>query len=258
MATPEPIPAPVVPPTPAPAHEPPAPAPSPAPAPAGTRSAAEIENDLLKERLASRDKDKDLHSLKEKNRKLEDQNTAARAALKASGFITGDDVGDPKAILEKQEKDARSKERRENAVERAATRKLLGSSLGEEDADLIIGKLTRDSRVTFDEATGSVSGLDEVFTALKPTIDRLSVKGPTPPVPAPPVPPNPKSGATPLDGEFAEIKTWSDLMAKPISFQERFEQKHPNEFRSLETMFHAGANRGRPIAVSRPLQPVSR
>lgn len=259
MSTPEPTPtpAPVVPPAPSPA--PASPASAPAPTPAGTRSAAEIENDLLKERLASRDKDKDLHSLKEKNRKLEDQNTAARAALKASGFITGDDVGDPKAILEKQEKDARSKERRENAVERAAMRKLLGSGLGEEDADLIIGKLlARDSRVTFDEATGAVSGLDEVFTALKPTIDRLSVKGPTPPVPAPPSPPNPKSAATPLDGEFAEIKTWSDLMAKPISFQERFEQKHPNEFRSLEAMFHAGANRGRPIAVSRPLQPVSR
>jgi hypothetical protein len=255
MPTPEPTPAPapVVPPAPAPAPDPPAPAP--APPPAGTRSAAEIEVELLKAQLSSKEKDKDLHSLKEKNRKAEEQLAASRQALKAAGVIEGDE--DPKTIVEKQQKDARAKERAGVAIERAAMRKLFGSGLGEEDADLILAKVVRDSRVSFDDATGLVSGLDDVFTALKPTIERLSVKGPTPPVPAPPVPPNPRSSATPLDGEFASIKTWGDLMDKPISFQERFEEKHPNEFRSLEAMFHAGANRGRSISVSRPPQVVA-
>jgi hypothetical protein len=246
-------PVPVVSPTPPPAGDPP-PTPPPA-APAGTRSAAEIENDLLKERLASRDKDKDLHKLKEENKRKDEQLAASRQALKAAGVIEGDE--DPKTIVEKQQKDARAKERAGVAIERAAMRKLFGSGLGEEDADLILAKVIRDARVSFDEATGAVTGLDEVFTALKPTIERLSGKPIPAPLTAPPVPPNPKSGATPLDGEFAAIKTWGDLMAKPISFQERFEEKHPNEFRSLEAMFHAGANRGRPIAVARPPQPVA-
>jgi hypothetical protein len=256
MAVPEPTPAPVVPPAPAPVPDPQTAAPPAAP-PAGTRSAAEIENELLKAQLASRDKDKDLHSLKEKNRVAEEKLAASRQALKAAGVIDGDE--DPKAIVEKQQKDARAKERAGVAIERAAMRKLLGSGLGEEDADLILAKVVRDSRVSFDDATGAVSGIDDVFTALKPTIERLAGK-PTHPAPltAPPVPPNPASGALPLDGEFAAIKTWDDLMAKPISFQERFEVKHPNEFRALETMFYSGAQRGRPITLARPPQPVAR
>lgn len=241
-------PAPVVPPTPPPAGDPPAT--PPATPPAGGRTTAEIEVELLKTQLSSKEKDKDLHSLKEKNRKAEEQLVASRQALKAAGVIEGDS-DDPKAIVERQQKDARTKERSAVAIERAAMRKLLGSGLAEEDADLILAKVVRDPRVSFDDATGAVSGIDEVFTVLKPTIERLATKPATPPVPAPPVPPNPRSGATPLDGEFAAIKTWGDLMAKPISFQERFEEKHPNEFRSLESMFHAGANRGKPITVAR-------
>jgi hypothetical protein len=248
MPTPEPTPEstpPVTPPVPAPATPP-------APAPAGTRGAAEIENDLLKERLSSRDKDKDLHNLKEKNRKLEEQNTAARAALKASGFITGDDPTDAKAIVEKQEKDSRSKERRDHAIERAATRKLLSSGLGEEEADLILGKVVRDSRIGFDEASGVVTGMDEVFAALKPSIERLAAKSGTAPAPAPPVPPAPKPGSIPMDTEHAAIKTWDDLMAKTITFQEKFEAEHPAEFKRMEAMWKVGANKGRPITIARP------
>lgn len=236
-------PAPVVPPTPPPAGDPPA-APPAAPPPGG-RTATEIENDLLKAQAASNQKDKDLHNLKEKNRKLEEQNTAARAALKASGFITGDDPADAKSILEKQEKDARSKERREAGIERAALKKLIPTGLGEDDADLILGKVLRDPRVTFDEATGTVAGLDEVFTALKPTIDRLSAKPGTPPVPAPPVPPNPAPGATPMDAEFTAVKTGRDFMALPASVQERFEAKYPERARQLEAEFTRGAVIGR-------------
>jgi hypothetical protein len=253
MPTPEPTPAPVVPPAPAPSPEPPALVP--ATPPPGTRSAAEIENELLRAQLSSKEKDKDLHTLKEKNRVAEEKLAASRAALKAAGVIEGDE--DPKTIVEKQQKDARAKERAGVAIERAAMRKLFGSGLGEEDADLILAKVVRDSRISFDDATGAVSGIDEVFTALKPTIERLAGKPVHPaPLTAPPVPPTPASGAMPLDGEFASIKTWDDLMKKPIAFQEKFERDHPNEFRGLEAMWHSRANRGRTIAVVPAAQPM--
>lgn len=242
MPDPNPTP-PVVPPTPPPAGDPP-PTP-PATPPPGGRTAAEIENDNLKLQIASGQKDKDLHTLKEKNRKLEEQNTAARAALKASGFITGDDPADAKSILEKQEKDSRSKERREAAIERAALKRLIPTGLGEADADLVLGSVLRTPGVTFDEGTGAVSGLDEAFAALKPTIDRLSAKPVTPPVPAPPAPPNPAPGATPPDGEFAGVKTGRDFMALPASVQEHFEAKYPERARQLEAEFMRGAQTGR-------------
>ena len=248
MTTPE---APVVPPTPPPAGDPPATPPAPAPVPAGTRSAVEAQKDLLEAQLSVERLEKALLHSKDDKKKSADQLAAARQALKVAGILE-EDTADPRAFVEKQQREERSKERRDHAIERAATRKLLSSGLGEEEADLILGKVVRDSRIGFDEASGVVTGMDEVFAALKPSIERLAAKSGTAPAPAPPVPPAPKPGSIPMDTEHAAIKTWDDLMAKTITFQEKFEAEHPAEFKRMEAMWKVGANKGRPITIARP------
>lgn len=240
-STPAPAPAPVVPPV-----DPPAPAPAPAPAGARTQAETEAENRALKAESASRAKDSDLHKLKEENKRKDEQLAASRQALKTAGIIN-DDSDDPKAVVARQEAASRTKERRDAAIERAALRKLMPTGLGEDDADLILGKALRDPRVQYDEATGAVSGLEDVFAALKPTIERLTGKpAPAAPPPgAPPVPPSPAPAGQPMDTEYAAIKTWNDLVSKGATFVERFEAKYPTEFKRLESEFYAKARAGR-------------
>jgi|ERR1017187_6302345 hypothetical protein len=246
MADPVAPPAPATPPTQQILIETPAPTPAPA-----ARTAAEVENELLRAQLAGKEKDKDLHKAKEDKKRSDEQLSAARQALRAAGIITGDDPADAKVILEKQEKDARSKERREAAIERAALKKLIPTGLGEDDADLILGKALRDHRVSFDETTGTVTGLDEVFAALEPTIKRLGAKpvGAAPPSLAPPVPPSPSPGGAPPDAKFAAVKTGKDYMLLPASVQEEYEKNYPAEAKKFEAEFHRNLQAGRAPAA---------
>lgn len=216
-----------------------------APAPAPERSAAEIENELLKAQLASRNKDADLHKSKEATRKLEEQLAASRKALQAAGVITGDDPSDAKAILEKQERDTRLKERRDAAIERAALKRLIPTGLGEYDAELVLGSLLRAPGIAWDDATGTVSGIDEAFAAMKPTIERLSGKsGTTPPAAAPPIPPAPSNSAMPMDTEFQNVKTGKDFMLLPASKHDAFATKYPDVAKRLEAEFLRNTQKG--------------
>lgn len=235
---------PPTPPAAAPPATPPAepPATPPATSPARTAADLERENELLRAQVASREKDRDIAKLKKENETKDKKLNAAMEGLRAAGLLEGDDA-DPKALVEKQQKEARSKERRDSAIERAALKKLIPTGLGEDDADLILGKALRDPRVTFDEATGAVSGLEDVFKALKPTIERLSGKPGAPPPPAtpPPAPPNPGMSATPPGSDFTSVKTARDFMMLKASEQEAYEAKYPAQAAKFEAEFRRDA-----------------
>ena len=253
MTDPATPPAAATPPATPPAGDPPATPPATPPA----RTAAEIELELVKAQLAGKDKEKDLRKAHEDKKKLEEQVAAGRQALRAAGIITGDDPADAKVILENQQREARSKERREAAIERAALKKLIPTGLGEAEADLVLGSVLRAPGVTFDEATGKVSGLDEAFAVLKPTIERLAGKGATPPVPAPPSPPMPGMAAAPPDAEFAGVKTPHDFMILPASLQEKYEAKYPVQAQKFEADFRRETQTARqPMSATPALQPA--
>ena len=113
--------------------------------------------------------------------------------------------------------------------ENAALREQLASAVARGDAAVARGDealdLATKTSVQLDQATNLLTAATGAVVTLKAAS----------PAPAPPIPPAP--GATPMDGEYAAIKTGKDFMSMPASKQEAFEAKYPERARQLEAQY---------------------
>lgn len=231
-------------------QDPPAPTPAPQP-PASSPGGTGIDPTKWAETLSenaslqkkTREMEKDLASLRKKTEISETLNAKMRAAL----GLDEDGKEDPKAILEKRDRERQEAEGRRTRRELTLSRHLLTARLAFKDEDpdypeFVLGKIERDEE------------LAKLLDADPPAaVEKLKEKGyvvapMTVPAPAPqkgmPQPGRPAPGAAPADQRFAGIKSARQFAGMTQADIEAFSKAEPARYRQLMTDLERGLSRG--------------